>query len=405
MTSDRFTATPLIRRGIWIGAYSPPSPWESMATVHELERAIGRRLDVVHIYKAWGETWGQYNAETMQELVSATTDGRRALITWEPWFLSSGSSQSNFSLASITAGEHDGYIKSWAEGIRELPSIVYLRPMHEMNGNWYPWAGDKENMPIDYISAWRHMYKIFDQMGTGNVRWVWSPYAVDTLVSNGFEAYYPGDEYVDILALDAYNWGSPGSHPAAQNAGRWQEADDLLSNPYHRLIRVGPQPVWLTEIASAEQGGDKANWLRTFLNLRGYSRVSAIIWFDVDKERDWRIASSAEAVATVALALAGNHPADELEVAPPRPLAVFALGIQHAALVKWRSADDVKHVSYEVLTYAAGDLVRRDVTRSTTSYVVPRLNPGTPYTFAVRTLSRFGRSSSSGETPQVTVIE
>jgi hypothetical protein len=81
VTSDRIAAVPLVKRGIWIGAYSPPSPWESMARVYNLERSIGRRLDVVHLYKAWGESWGQYNTETIRELLSATADGRRTLIT------------------------------------------------------------------------------------------------------------------------------------------------------------------------------------------------------------------------------------------------------------------------------------------------------------------------------------
>lgn len=405
VASDQVEGVPLAERGIWIGAYSPPSPWESMAAVHGLEQAIDRRVDVVHLYKAWGEPWGQYNAETIRELVSVTADGRRALITWEPWVLSKGVQQPDFALAGIAAGEHDVYIRSWAEGLREFPGVIYLRPMHEMNGNWYPWAGGIEgNRSTDYIAAWRHMYDVFDQVGASNVRWVWSPYAMDVPSSHTFEAYYPGDEYVDILAFDAYNWGTGGDGPAVQSTGRWQEVDDLLMDPYRRLARIGPQPVWLVEVSSAEQGGDKANWLRTLLGSRDYIRISAVIWFDVDKERDWRITSSASAAAAVAKALVGIHPADESEVAPARPVRVLAHGMRHAARLEWGGASQIEGLSYEVMIYTAGGLVRRDVTKSAGLYIVPDLDAGTSYTFTVRALSRFGSSPRSTETPPVTII-
>lgn len=312
---------PLVKRGIWIGAYAPPSPWESMNAVQDLERHIGRRLDLVHIYKAWGEAWGQYTDQTIRELVLATADDRRALITWEPWAHSQGVNQPSFSLTSITTGKHDSYIRSWAYGLRDVPSVVYLRPMHEMNGNWYPWAGNVNgNTATDYIAAWRHMHDVFDQGGVDNVRWVWSPYALDVPIDNRLEAYYPGDEYVDVLALDAYNWGTGGSHSGDHSEARWQDVDALLSDPYRRLTELGYKPVWLAEVGSAEQGGDKAQWLRMLLLSHGYDRITAVVWFHANKERDWRITSSARVATTVARTLVDTQPATEMEVAPPRLL-------------------------------------------------------------------------------------
>ena len=39
------------------GAYAPPAPESGMAAVEELERAIGRTLDIVHWYQHW-DGWG-----------------------------------------------------------------------------------------------------------------------------------------------------------------------------------------------------------------------------------------------------------------------------------------------------------------------------------------------------------
>lgn len=289
-----------------------------MEAVHDLERSIGRRLDLVHIYKSWAETWGQYSDQTIQELTLATADHRRPLITWEPWANCQGVNQPGFTLASIATGKHDSYLWSWAYGLREFPGTVYLRPMHEMNSNWYPWAGGvNRNTPTDYVTAWRHMHDVFDQARASNVRWVWSPYASDVPTENIFEEYYPGVEYVDILALDAYNWGVGDSH-WEQSGVRWQYVDELLSAPYRRLVELGPQPVWLTEVGSAEQGGDKASWLRMLLQSCDYDRLSAVVWFHADKERDWRLTSSVSVTTTVAQALAGTRPAIEMEMAATR---------------------------------------------------------------------------------------
>jgi beta-mannanase len=305
---------PLVQRGIWIGAYAPPAPWESMDAVHDLERSLGRRLDVVHIYKAWGDGWGAYGEQTMRELTQATTENRRAMITWEPWVHTLGVDQPNFRLANIARGDYDGYLESWAAGLRAFPGTVYLRPMHEMNGNWYPWAGQvNQNTSTDYVAAWRHMHDLFDREGARNVRWIWCPYALDVPTGNRFEEYYPGDRYVDILGLDIYNWGVGDGSFEHPNEMVWRDVDELLNEPYQRLTRLGSQPVWLTEVGTAEQGGDKATWLRTLLESPGYDRIRALVWFHANKERDWRITSSPRAVRAVASALTGTVPATEAE--------------------------------------------------------------------------------------------
>ena len=51
----------------------------------------------------------------------------------------------------------------------------------------------------------------------------------------------------------------------------------------------------ICEIASAERGGDKAAWIAEMdAQLRGrFSKVRAVVWFDTNKETDWRVDSSA----------------------------------------------------------------------------------------------------------------
>ncbi len=66
---------------------------------------------------------------------------------------------------------------------------------------------------------------------------------------------------------------------------------------YEELEPLG-KPVIVAETSSAEDGGSKAAWVAEVVpSLREMPAVRALVWFDVDKERDWRIGSSPGAEA------------------------------------------------------------------------------------------------------------
>jgi hypothetical protein len=53
----------------------------------------------------------------------------------------------------------------------------------------------------------------------------------------------------------------------------------------------------IAEMASTEQGGDKAAWIAGILPAlkESYPSVKALVWFHMNKETDWRVDSSAAA--------------------------------------------------------------------------------------------------------------
>jgi hypothetical protein len=65
------------------------------------------------------------------------------------------------------------------------------------------------------------------------------------------------------------------------------------------LHELTDRPLAITEVASAEQGGDKATWINGLFNLALDQDVRVIIWFEYNKETDWRIESSASAAAAI----------------------------------------------------------------------------------------------------------
>lgn len=260
---------------LMFGAYTYGGVWTGPEPVLQLESALGRRLDIVHWFSGWEADWHA-------ELFAPLESGRLPMISWEP---------ANISVAAIAAGEQDEYIRSWARGAADYGQPVYLRPFPEMNGAWTPWNGD----PEAFVAAWRRIVGIFESEGAHNVNWVWSPNVTDEpmIASNRMELYYPGEQYVDVLAIDGYNWGSVRPHTV------WQSFEEILNLAYDRVTALGDQPLWVAETASTELGGDKSRWIQEMFAASGqFDRLEAIVWFDENKETDWRMASSGPALAS-----------------------------------------------------------------------------------------------------------
>jgi hypothetical protein len=335
----------LSRRGVQFGAYVPPAPWAGMEPVTTLEAALGRRLDIVHFFQAWGSDWGAFNADWLH---AATGHGRTALVTWEPWAPGppdgSNADQPDYRLGRIAAGAFEPYVRQWARGLRDFGAPVYLRPMHEMNGTWYPWAGAVNgNTAQDYIAAWRYLHGVFVEEGALNVRWVWSPLSDDVPAGNRFEQYWPGGDYVDVVALDGYNWGAE-----VPEYGGWRTFDELFAGAYDRVTALGNQPVWIAEVGSDDVGGSKAAWVADMLASDRYPRLEAIVWFHEDKERDWRMTSSQDVVEAFRQALVGG------EQPPPGTVAEDVVG-EAVRISRWlfdRAGGDRRQAAFAVVTRA-----------------------------------------------------
>ena len=235
----------------------------------------------------------------VQGLEQVASRGAVPVVTWEPWLAGGGTSQPAYALQRIAAGDFDPYITRWAQGLRGFGKPVLLRFAHEMNGDWYPWSERVNgNSAGDYAAAWRHVHGVVTAAGATNVTWVWAP-NVPYSGSLPFDELYPGDAYVDVVGLDGYNFGNSTSWST------WVAPDDLFSAGLDEARRLAPgKPVLIAETSSAELGGDKAAWIRDAIAyLAAQPDVQAFVWFDFDKETDWRIASSPGSAQAFAAAL------------------------------------------------------------------------------------------------------
>ena len=233
------------------------------------------------------------------EMNAVRARGAVPLVTWEPWLWGGGVDQPAYSLARITAGDFDAHIAQWGQALAAWGYPVQLRFAHEMNGNWYPWAESVNgNHPGDYVQAWRHVHDVIAAQGATNVSWVWSP-NVPYYGSTDLAGLYPGAGYVDVVALDGYNWGTSASWSA------WISPQDLFAPGLAQLRSLAPGvPILIAETASSEAGGDKAAWNSALVSyLAAQPDVMGFVWFDIQKETDWRINSSTTSAAAFKNAL------------------------------------------------------------------------------------------------------
>jgi Glycosyl hydrolase family 26 len=268
-------------QGALLGAYV------GTITFDQLEAIVGRRMAIVHNFFGWADDW-------VARVRTDVATGRTPLITWETWL----GGTVGIPLDDIINGVYDTMIRTRAQAARAVGQRFFLRWGHEMNGNWYPWDGFHNGASAaanaKYIATYRHIHDIFTTSGAVNVLWVFSP-NVDSVPGdawNQWNNYYPGDAYVDWMAFDGYNWGT------ALAGASWQTFPTIASRIYAGLAAKG-KPIMIPETASSELGGDKAAWIAGMLPAlkASFPAIKALVWFDMNKETDWRVDSSPQAAA------------------------------------------------------------------------------------------------------------
>lgn len=104
------------------------------------------------------------------------------------------------------------YLKSMTDE-NGKPFGVVFRPWHEMTGGWFWWGLPNCN-PEDYKYLWTEMRRIFDEEKVDNIVWSYSPDRVNS--EEQYLAAYPGDDYVDVLGCDVYDFQGQGDEQAYQ---------------------------------------------------------------------------------------------------------------------------------------------------------------------------------------------
>jgi hypothetical protein len=291
--------------GRWIGFYQPGAP-QQLTPLSAVESQLGTHVSVTNFFRSIEQTF------TDREVENAAAHGSIPLITLE--FCAEGKSTvvgdrtwPAYRLACITRGDLDAKIRAYADEARDSGHEIWIRPFHEMNGYWYSWSGTANgNHTTDFIPAWQHVHDIFAREGASNVKFVWCPNieSLPNTAANSIAAYYPGDDYVDYMALDGYNFSTtlPNVH--------WRSFADLFAAPYRTLCACSAvKPIFVAETASVSKGGDKAAWIAAMFRAipQQFPRVVGVDWFNsANSRQDWPVSSSSSALQAFRLGMANG---------------------------------------------------------------------------------------------------
>lgn len=273
----------------------------------EVRASTGLDPGMIVFYLQWPaaghDTAGQFPLESLDAITSV---GAKPCITWEPMYIRDGREVA-IDHAEILSGHYDAYLQSFAERAREWKKPVLIRFGHEMNVKRYHWGtletqfGPKS--PAIYREMYRYVVDAFRKAGADNVLWVFCPNAENVpdasydpqAAWNTIPAYYPGSAYVDILGIDGYNWGTTRRKETHGWDSRWMSFREIFAKPVAELRKLDPKgppkPVIVFETGSAAQGGSKQEWIADAVRESVELGIEGIVWFQSDKEIDWRIES------------------------------------------------------------------------------------------------------------------
>jgi beta-mannanase len=209
------------------------------------------------------------------------------LLFWEAIdYNKTASDQLDYSFDTVIAGNHDDYFKKFVTDAKAYGGEIILVPYSEFNGDWHPWSTTKEgNTPEKFIKSWIYIHSFFTDVPNVKFAWVPNSGSIPNTQSNQFELNYPGSRYVDYVGVDGFNFGVP-----------WESFNVMFGKSLPRLEKFG-KPVYIFSMGVTEDVKKKDWIIDAFtVQLHKYPYVKGWLWFNENKDKDWRINSSSESL-------------------------------------------------------------------------------------------------------------
>lgn len=284
-----------------LGVFYGQQGWQ-MSKVQALENWQGKKNAVLNMFTSWcNETTSMDNLFKYQ-LRNIWNNQNVPMLSWEPYLCSPSSTPNDVEVRAAN-GEYDAYFSNWADRLKTFLSgpdgvygtsddrRVYIRLGHEMNGDWYPWgAAMGNNSPSDYVNMWKHVKNILDskKLDANHVQWVWCVINVD-IGGYSAESFYPGDDYVNWIGIDGYNWGN------SLSPSSWKTPEQVFGSMIRRMRAMTNKPITIPEVGSTTyttSGNNteaKLQWIDDALKYIVAQNIKMIVWFNEDIDTDWAV--------------------------------------------------------------------------------------------------------------------
>lgn len=169
------------------------------------------------------------------------------------------------------------FISSLKTDDGELIPIIF-RPWHEHTGAGF-WWGKGNATKDEFVALWRYTVEYLrDKKGLHNLIWAYSPDMCHLSSRNDYLEYWPGDEYVDILGLDAYDReGQNYGHRGLQLV----RMANVIAAEKHKMFAL--TETGLENNAETSAWNNKKWWTTMLHHIIAGQRVSfALVWRNGD---------------------------------------------------------------------------------------------------------------------------
>ncbi|MFN2470721.1 MAG: Ig-like domain-containing protein [Gaiellaceae bacterium] len=253
--------------GIYGGPRAGRDPSQEMMY---LEKLVGRRFDIDRQFHRWDKPF-----PTLHE-ATAIKRGSIPALSWAP--VTQAGTRVRWS--DIAKGTQDAWIGARADAVKVFGKKILLA-FHAEPEDDATWAGT----PADYRAAWRRIVSIFRERGATNAVWTWTMMAYTFQAGSGRNPldWYPGDDVIDWLAADGYNWYAS-MHQQGGNAP-WRSFQAIFQPFYDwGKSRGKPLAAWETGVLEDTKSPDplrKAQWFKdAATTIKNWPQMKAVIYFN-----------------------------------------------------------------------------------------------------------------------------
>lgn len=231
-------------------------------------------VSIEHLFPPWEDVLLQslYDADAY-----AAERNRSVLATIEPWTWTRDERNSpDVLIAGIKNGDYDENMSTICSIFNDFQSPVTVRWAHEMEdlSGQFIWAGWE---PDTYIAAYKRMVDVCRDVAP-DLDFMWSPLGLE-----GFEQYFPGEDYVDVVGLSVF-----GLQPWENEIiGRERTFREILEPRYESALTFG-LPIVVAELGFVEDPAYVAQWMDDVRqDVEGLNELVAVIYFNQTEVYPW----------------------------------------------------------------------------------------------------------------------
>jgi hypothetical protein len=204
----------------------------------------------------------------------------------------------------LPGGEKHDDFKVWLEraaaffaSLGDAP--VIFRPWHENLGSWFWWGG-RHCTAAEYIALYRYTWTFLTkEKGLRNILWCYSPNG--PIPAEAYLSRYPGDDCVDLLGTDIYEYPGPGESLRAAGQRYAGEVREMLATlqtlgaEHGKLICLSetgfeglPDPQWWTGVLYPAIQGSGICYVLTWRNAHDRPGHFYAPWKGFEYEKDFK---------------------------------------------------------------------------------------------------------------------